>query len=108
VEALLSGTPTVCVPRVVPRTEQLLRAQAFARQGLIRLLRPGDLEPSRLRREVLAALDSSREQLRKRARAVLDFEGAAKSGRELIWLATQAGANPGRVGTPAPPFSGAA
>jgi len=108
VEALLSGTPTVCIPRVVPRTEQLLRAQAFARRGLLRLLRPEELEPSRLRREVLAALDSSREELRKRARAVLDFEGAVKSGRELIELATQAGTTPGREAVTAPPFPGAA
>jgi len=108
VEALLSGTPTVCVPRVVPRTEQLLRAQAFARKGLLRLLRPEELEPSRLHREVLAALDSSRKELQKRALTVLDFDGAMKSGRELIQLARQAGAPPGRDAAPAPPFPGAA
>jgi predicted glycosyltransferase len=92
VEGLLSGTPTVCVPRVAPRKEQLLRAEAFARHGLLRLLRPEELDPSRLRREVQAALESSREDLKRRARAVFDFGGAVRSARDLIALAMQAGA----------------
>lgn len=108
VEALLSGTPTVCVPRIVPRREQLLRAQAFARHGLLRLLHPEDLEPSRLYREVLAALDFSREELKKRTRAVLDFDGAMKAGRELTALAMRSGPGTARDYEPAPSFSGAA
>ena len=86
-EALLCGTPTVCVPRVAPRTEQLLRAQAFARLGLLRLLSPERLEPDSLRREIAAALGSSREELKKRGRAALAFDGAIKAGLELVELA---------------------
>ncbi|HKA37822.1 MAG TPA: glycosyltransferase [Thermoanaerobaculia bacterium] len=87
VEAVRSGTPTVCVPRVVPRTEQLLRAKAFARLGLLRLLPPERLEPESLRREIAAALNWSRGDLRTRARAALDFDGALHSGLELLELA---------------------
>ena len=39
-EALSRGTPTVCVPRVVPRTEQLIRADAFTRLGLMHYVHP--------------------------------------------------------------------
>ena len=34
-EAANAGTATVCVPRVAPRAEQAIRAQAFARLGLL-------------------------------------------------------------------------
>src|SRR3954447_10139441 len=37
-EGLVRGTPTVCVPRVEPRTEQLIRARAFARLGLLQVV----------------------------------------------------------------------
>ena len=87
VEAILSGTPSVCVPRAVPRTEQLLRAQAFARLGLLRLLPPERLEPGALRQEIVAAFGSSREELKKRARTALVFDGATRAALELIALA---------------------
>jgi len=87
VEAVRCGTPTVCVPRVAPRTEQLLRAKAFARIGLLRLLPPELLEPESLRREIAAVLSSSRGDLKRRARAALDFDGALNSGLELLELA---------------------
>ena len=87
VEALRAGTPIVCVPRVVPRREQLLRAQAFARMGLLRLLRPEILSPSVLRHEIAAALESHRGELKRRVRGLLDFDGAVKSARKLIELA---------------------
>lgn len=102
VEALLSGTPTVCVPRVIPRREQLLRAEAFARLGLLRTLRPEMLEPSALRREIEAALGTSREELKRQARAVLAFDGAMQSGRQLIELAEKRDITAVRSGVSAP------
>ncbi len=36
------------VPRVEPRTEQLIRAERFARRGLLDMLHPDDLDPSAL------------------------------------------------------------
>ena len=40
-EAAASGVSTVCVPRVRPRSEQLIRAQAFERLGLLTVVEPG-------------------------------------------------------------------
>ncbi len=92
VEAVLTGTPTVCVPRIVPRVEQLLRARAFARLGLLRVLRPGQLEPPVLQREIEGALGSSRKELKEQARAALDFDGAQCAAQQLIGLAAEAAA----------------
>jgi predicted glycosyltransferase len=75
-EALVRGTPTVCVPRVRPRTEQLIRARAFARLGLLHVLEPDELTPVALRRSVQRALRDERRQLRERAHATLGFDGA--------------------------------
>src|SRR5207249_3601543 len=38
IEAVSQGLPTVCVPRISPRSEQLLRAQVFERLGLLRCI----------------------------------------------------------------------
>src|ERR1041385_4028461 len=40
VEAVSKGVPTVCVPRTFPRREQLIRARAFERLGLLTVLTP--------------------------------------------------------------------
>lgn len=87
-EAVCRGTPTVCVPRVNPRREQLVRAQAFSSLGLLRLLEPGALSPERLGAEVGAVLQSPRRQLARRAHEVLDMDGAARAARELLGLAS--------------------
>jgi predicted glycosyltransferase len=86
-EAAASGLPTVCVPRVVPRTEQLIRARAFARMELVRLIEPERLEPAALRTEIRFALQSSRDRLGERARAELGLDGASQAARELRELA---------------------
>ena len=92
-EAVSRGTPTVCVPRVVPRTEQLIRAEAFAGLGLLRYIHPDRLDPSTLQREVDAALESPREQVADRARLKLGFDGAEQAAGQLLQLASQ-GASP--------------
>jgi predicted glycosyltransferase len=91
VEAVASGTPTVCVPRVEPRTEQLIRARAFAGMGLIHLLEPHRLTAPRLTREVEQALRrSSRTVLHDRARSALDLDGARHGADLLLELAHDA------------------
>ncbi len=85
-EALSCGVPTVCVPRVTPRTEQLLRAQAFERLGLLRHIHPGELTAERLRAEVSLALESSREELLHLANAVFEFAGAQRAAEYLLEL----------------------
>jgi predicted glycosyltransferase len=86
-EAAAFGVPAVCVPRIHPRTEQLIRSQAFERLGLVRTLRPGDLSPGALRREVNAALATPRNEMLQRARASLHFDGAKQAAELLIALA---------------------
>jgi predicted glycosyltransferase len=55
-EAVATGVPTVCVPRVEPSRDQLVRARAFASRRLLRVLERDELEPERLRHEIDAAL----------------------------------------------------
>jgi len=88
-EAVAAGTPTICVPRIVPRVEQLLRAIAFAKLGLLRLIHPGDLDPLGLRHEIEEALRSSHEELKRRARAIINFDGARAAALQIIEAASE-------------------
>jgi predicted glycosyltransferase len=47
-EVLRLGKPALVVPRVMPRREQLVRAERFAALGLLDVLHPDDLTPSAL------------------------------------------------------------
>jgi predicted glycosyltransferase len=86
VEAMAAGLPTVCVPRVVPRQEQLIRARRFHELGLVALVEPGELGHERLRAEVARALALPRGQIGERARATLPLEGARAAALELLEL----------------------
>lgn len=86
-EATSRGTPTLCVPRVAPRREQLIRARSFGRLDLLRVVEPDLLTPDVLRREVAALLGASRRELAERAQATLGFDGAAAAAGELLALA---------------------
>jgi predicted glycosyltransferase len=86
VESVSRGTPTVCIPRIIPRTEQLIRAQSIARLGLLRLIAPAQLDPEVMRAEIKGALLDSRAELTARASA-LSFEGAREAARHLVALA---------------------
>ncbi len=86
-EAAASGVPTVCVPRTRPRTEQLIRARAFARIGLLRLIESDQLDAPVLRREVGFSLEATREPRVRRARAMLGLDGAGHAACELLELA---------------------
>lgn len=93
VEAVSQGVPTVCVPRVVPRTEQLIRARAFERLGLLRTVKPDQLNVQTLRGEIAAALQLSREDLLARAQAALNFDGAGRAAGQLLALAEEKSPN---------------
>lgn len=83
-EALSHGVPTVCVPRTIPRREQLIRAEAFERLQLLRTIRPDQLGPDSLRLEVGRALLTSRHELLERANARLRFDGARQAAAQLL------------------------
>jgi len=86
-EAVSKGVPTVCVPRTSPRSEQLIRALAFERLGLIITIRPEQLTEQGLCRELDAALRSSPSERLARANAALEFNGAREAAGYLVTLA---------------------
>jgi predicted glycosyltransferase len=87
VEAAALGVPTLCVPRTHPRTEQLMRAEAFERLGLVQLCHPERLQFAELRSQIQKALKISSTSLKARAHRVLDFEGAQRAATCLLALA---------------------
>lgn len=89
VEAAALGIPTVCVPRITPRTEQLIRAEAFARLGLLQVCRPDALGAVHLRELIGTALRTSSCDLGTRAHGALNFNGAQQAAEKLYALAVQ-------------------
>jgi predicted glycosyltransferase len=88
VEAVASGVPTVCVPRVKPRSEQLIRARAFAHRGLLRLVEPQGLDAEVLQDEIEAALAAGRDPA-SREGSGLDLGGARRAALHLRELASE-------------------
>jgi predicted glycosyltransferase len=86
VEAVSKGVPVVCVPRTVPRSEQLLRARAFEKNKLLRMLLSAQLTPEELGREVAAALQQPRAELLRHAHRTLNFCGAQAASQFLVEL----------------------
>ena len=89
-EAVFHGIPTVCVPRTVPRTEQLIRAEAFARLGLLQVCRAVELQPGLLRKKIATALREPRSGLQAHAKSHLKFDGARQASRYLLQLGHEA------------------
>jgi predicted glycosyltransferase len=87
VEAAARAVPAVCVPRVAPRSEQLIRARAFEELGILRLLHPDQLSPVSLRAAIHDALATSSATVRQRVEAELNFDGARSAALELLALA---------------------
>jgi predicted glycosyltransferase len=84
-EAAASGVPTVCVPRVEPSRDQLVRARAFESRGLLRLVEREELEPDRLRHEIDVALAEGR-----RSGALgLDLGGDRRAAHHLFEVAAR-------------------
>lgn len=80
-EAISAGTPTVCVPRVRPRREQLIRAEGFASRGLLRLVEPGELSSTRLAMAIGDALATPR-----RTGASLHMGGGRRAAGAMVDL----------------------
>ena len=89
VEAAALGVPAVCIPRIVPRTEQLIRAEAFARLGLLQVCRPDAMNSASLRDQIGTALRTNSAELRARAHGALNFNGAQQAAKHLCSLATE-------------------
>ncbi len=89
-QTLAAGAPVVCVPRVQPRREQLVRAEAFARLGLLRLINPAELTPERLRSEIQTAIATPGGELRQRLQRTVEFDGAEFAAHHLLAVARTA------------------
>jgi predicted glycosyltransferase len=85
-EALSQGVPTVCVPRVAPRSEQRMRASAFQDMGLLRMITPDMVSPEGLKKEISTALAMKRTDLVEKANEMLNFDGAHASASYLLTL----------------------
>ncbi|MHB1928844.1 MAG: glycosyltransferase family protein [Acidimicrobiales bacterium] len=59
-ELVASGTPTVVVPRIHPRREQAIRAELFARRGVVSVVEPGPDLSTRLQEALAIALAAGR------------------------------------------------
>src|ERR1051326_201672 len=89
VESAALGIPTVCVPRVKPRIEQLMRAEAFERLGLVQICRPEGLRPEKLRQRIFDAIKICPQILRGRATDALKLQCASSGAECLLSLASQ-------------------
>ncbi len=74
--------PAVVVPRTYPRIEQLLRANALAKLGLLRVLPPEQLTPENLRAALLPLLGRRVPRL-KQLPAGVDFAGLTRIARRV-------------------------
>ncbi|WP_432512076.1 glycosyltransferase family protein [Kineococcus sp. SYSU DK001] len=82
-EVLATGTPALVVPRCRPRREQLVRARAMARRGLLDHAR--DPGPAELARWIARAVHGDLDHAAARGRCDLDGLGAVQRlGRELL------------------------
>jgi predicted glycosyltransferase len=95
-EAAASGVSTVCVPRVEPRSEQLIRARAFAHRGLLTLVEPRELEPDFLGAKIDEALEPPTHG--ERRMSDLDVDGARRAAKHLLQLARRVSGKTGRRG----------
>ena len=83
-ECLRAAAPTVVVPRVHPRQEQLIRARAFADLGLLQVVLPEQLAGPALGHAVRQALATSPQQVRGAVAAALDLDGADRAAAHLL------------------------
>lgn len=86
-EAMALGLPVVCVPRIHPRREQLLRAEAFERLGLLQCVRPETLAPATLREAIRRALRASRIEVARRCASEIHLDGGPQAAAVLCDLA---------------------
>jgi predicted glycosyltransferase len=80
-ELLSAGKPALIVPRVRPRREQLIRARALARRGLVRVIEPSELRPRRLLAEMSRLLEDGSEPA---TLPMTGLPGAADAVDELL------------------------
>lgn len=91
-EALCLGRRALVIPRVVPRTEQLIRAERLARRGLVRLVHPDRLAKG----ELMTAVGEELERAPRPLPLAIGFDGLEGIRREVNRLAVRDGHVSGR------------
>jgi predicted glycosyltransferase len=81
-EILTYGAPALIVPRVQPRLEQFVRAEALARRGLVTMLHPAELTAERLGSELRRLLAAPRRAVS--ALSLDGLDGFASTVAELV------------------------
>lgn len=69
-EVLAVRVPAVVIPRIQPRTEQLMRAQLFAQRGLLSYLHPNQLNAGTLAQAIDTAATTDRDQLARNVQGI--------------------------------------
>lgn len=82
-ELIAMRKPAVVVPRSYPRVEQLLRAEAFAALGLLRVLRPDALSAEALRKEIDGLLHPQTSSDGAPLPEGIDFAGLSRIARRV-------------------------
>lgn len=96
-EIAARGIPTVVVPRMQPRREQAIRAELFARRGVVSVVAPGADLDSRLGRALGAALAAGR----RHGPSLLDLGGLDRVDQILETEAMLSRSQPDRQVSPA-------
>lgn len=76
IELLAAGKTAIIVPRIEPRIEQLIRAERLQALGLLDMIHPQDLTPSRLRSKVEEIMARRRDS---NLRVHVDLSGAPRA-----------------------------
>jgi predicted glycosyltransferase len=82
-ELLSLEVPAVLVPRVEPRVEQLLRARAFEKNGMVEVVEPHQLGPDNLETAVRRCLQTRESGQAGGLPEGVDFSGLRRMERQV-------------------------
>ena len=85
-DVLSVATPTVVIPRVHPRAEQLIRARAFADREVVRLLHPDQLTPPAVAAVMLLEAGRPRRDLQAAVTAGFAIDGLRVASQALAGM----------------------
>lgn len=91
-EILSLGRRAVVVPRVTPRTEQLIRAERLEDRGLVRLFHPDRLADG----DLMAAVEAELERAHEPPQTAIRFDGPERIRQEIDHLFSRNGHRPSR------------
>jgi predicted glycosyltransferase len=82
-ELISQRAPALTVPRVYPRREQILRAEALASRGLLQVVPPAELSPERLRHDMEELIATAGQWPQRANWDAVDFSGLSRITRRV-------------------------